>query len=82
MSLNLETQEVFRSLGLADVPGDWVSVVWEQNFCETVTLPIQVEETVLSESGWRRAVAACRRWVGVGATQQGKEDDDEEEDGK
>ena len=81
MSLSLETQEAFRNLGLADVPGDWVSLVWEQNFCESVALPVQAEEAVLSEGRWRRAVAACRRWVRVGATRQGEENSDEEEDG-
>ena len=82
MSLSLETQEAFRNLGLADVPGDWTSLVWEQNFCESVTLPPQVEEAALSEGGWRRAVVVCRRWVKVGATQQREDDNDEEEDGQ
>ena len=46
MSLHLETQEAFQSLGVGDLPEDWVSLAWEQNFCESISLPIQVDSLV------------------------------------
>ena len=51
MSLQVETQEAFQNLGLGDLPEKWVSSAWEQNFCESVTLPIQVRKHSLVPLG-------------------------------
>ena len=70
----METQEAFQSLGLSELPSEWVCGVWEQNFCESVTLPVTVEDCVLSGEVWVGVVEACRRWVGVelGEIDEGK----------
>ena len=46
MSLHLETQEAFQNLGVGDLPEEWVSLAWEQSFCESISLPIQVDDFV------------------------------------
>ncbi len=65
MSLSRETQEALRGLGVTELPEEWVQAVWEGNFCESASLPLQAEDSVLREegSGWRRAVQACRQWT-------------------
>ena len=87
MSLHLETQEAFQSLGLTDVPGDWVSSAWEQSFCETVPLPMGAEENgALSVQSWAKAVRACQQWVGEKEGEKQQQDEGEmegdEEQGK
>ncbi len=75
MSLNRETQEALCCLGVKELPDDWVQGIWDGNFCESASLPLQAEEDLLREEGWRRAVQACRQWTGAAREQ---EDEDEE----
>lgn len=59
-----QLQEALRSLTISDTPAEWTNQVWEQNFCEGVSLPLQLErKCVLSEANWSRLVDATRRWL-------------------
>lgn len=42
MSLQLDTAEAFQLLELEQLPEDWVAQLWEQNFCESASLPLEV----------------------------------------
>ena len=42
MSLQLDTAEAFQLLELDQLPADWVAQLWEQNFCESASLPVPV----------------------------------------
>ena len=61
MSLHIETQEAFQNLGLGDLPEEWVSTAWDQNFCESVTLPIQVSKMVLSAMMFIHAILTVKK---------------------
>lgn len=64
MAHQLEVQEALRSLTISDTPTEWTNQVWEQNFCEGVSLPLQLETTcILNEANWSRLVNATRRWL-------------------
>ena len=64
MAHQLEVQEALRSLTISDTPAEWTNQVWEQNFCEGVSLPLQLEtKCVLNEANWSRLVRATRGWL-------------------
>ena len=64
MAHQLEVQEALRSLTISDTPTEWTNLVWEQNFCEGVSLPLQLETTcILNEANWSRLVNATRKWL-------------------
>ena len=63
MSLERETQECMRVLGVGELPLEWADAVWEHNFCESVSLPAEASEAVLSVGAWEAAVAVCRQWA-------------------
>ena len=64
MAHQLEVQEALRSLTISDTPAEWTNQVWEQNFCEGVNLPLQLEtKNVLNEANWSRLVKATRGWL-------------------
>lgn len=78
MSLSRETQEAVRGLGVSELPEEWMQAIWEGNFCESASLPLQAEDSLLREEGWRRAVQACRQWIVAQEKKGGQEIDDEE----
>ena len=45
MSLYTSTAEAFQLLELGRIPTEWVTRLWEQNFCESASLPLEVRET-------------------------------------
>lgn len=56
--------EALQSLSISDTPPEWTNEVWEQNFCEGVTLPVQVErKCLLNEANWAKLVGASRYWL-------------------
>ena len=62
MAHQLEVQEALRSLTISETPAEWTNQVWEQNFCEGVSLPLQLErKCILNESNWSRLVNATRK---------------------
>jgi hypothetical protein len=64
MTHQLEVQEALRSLTISDTPAEWTNQVWEQNFCEGVSLPLQLEtKCILNEANWSRLVNATRGWL-------------------
>ena len=64
MAHQLEVQEALRSLTISDTPAEWTNQVWEQNFCEGVNLPLQLEtKNILNEANWSRLVKATRGWL-------------------
>lgn len=64
MAHQLEVQEALRSLTISDTPAEWTNQVWEQNFCEGVSLPLRLErKRVLNETNWSKLVNATRRWL-------------------
>ena len=64
MAHQLEVKEALRSLTISDTPAEWTNQVWEQNFCEGVSLPLQLDtECILNEANWSRLVNATRRWL-------------------
>ena len=84
MSFQFDTQEALKSLGVCDVPLEWINAIWDQNFCESASPPLEVDQSVLlNESGWCRAVKACRKWLEA-ATQEtslDQRDDDDKDTG-
>ena len=64
MAHQLAVQEALRSLAISETPSEWTNQVWEQNFCEGVSLPLQsVRKCVLNEANLSRLVSATRRWL-------------------
>ena len=64
MSDQAEVQKALSSLTISSTPHEWTSQVWEQNFCEGVSLPPQLERNcVLKEGNWARLVSASKKWL-------------------
>ena len=67
MELKDDIQEAFQTLGLSDLPSDWVDSLWDGDFCplDTVTLPYLAvgEGVLLCEESWEAAVKACKQWL-------------------
>ena len=59
-----ELQEALSSLTISSAPHEWTSQAWEQNFCEGISLPAQLDRNcVLKEGNWARFVSASRKWL-------------------
>ena len=56
-------QEAFQDLGAGDLPVEWVNGVWNSNFCDSSSLPEEVESIVLNTEKWSAALASCRQWL-------------------
>lgn len=70
--------EALRSLSISSAPPEWANEVWEQNFCEGISLPRGLElGCVLNEGNWARLVSASRRWLEdqrqIGADEDGED---------
>ena len=73
-----DTQQALQSLGVCELPEEWVATLWRQSFCEGASLPPELEssEAVLSEEAWSEALRTCRRWLLVGDASEGREEDE------
>ncbi|KAL5479917.1 hypothetical protein EMCRGX_G023519 [Ephydatia muelleri] len=63
MSVQALCQEAFQDLGAGDLPVEWVNGVWNSNFCDSSSLPEEVESIVLNTEKWSAALASCRQWL-------------------
>lgn len=73
MGLKQNTQEAFQTLGLSDLPSEWVDSLWDCDFCaDTVTLPYLAvgEGVLLCEESWEAAVEECRQWLQTSDTDE------------
>lgn len=57
-----DTLEALSGLGLGVLRREWIDEVWEQNFADSITLPVEAEG-LLSEDNWQAVVRSCRRWL-------------------
>ena len=67
-------QEAFQDLGVGDLSVEWVNGVWDSNFCDSSSLPEELETAVQSAEKWSAVLRACRQWS--------SRDTEEGEDGK
>ena len=74
MSVQALCQEAFQDLGVGDLPVEWVNGVWDSNFCDSSSLPEEVEGAVHSTGKWNAVLSACRQWL--------SRDPEEDNDGK
>ena len=75
MAQQAEIQEALQALSISAAPPEWTNEVWEQNFCEGVSFPPQLEKkSLLNERNWARLVRSTRRWLEESEGQGEKED--------
>lgn len=55
--------EAFLSLGLEDIPDDWVCQVWSDNFCQSSPLSAEDHDALFSESNWQTVVSFATEWL-------------------
>ncbi|XP_065903031.1 condensin-2 complex subunit D3-L-like isoform X3 [Dysidea avara] len=63
MSVSSVTLEAYLSLGIGEIPSDWVTQVWSDNFCETVPLSGEDGGDLFKEENWRAVVSATAKWL-------------------
>ena len=77
MAQQTEVKEALQALSISAAPSEWANEVWEQNFCEGVSFPTQLErKSLLNERNWARLVTSTRRWLEE-SDGQGERDDGE-----
>lgn len=83
MSMQAETKEALRNLGLDGISTEWVDSVWDNNFCENFGLPSDDHNQLLDEDSWRNLVEVCRQWkTRTNYTDDSQEDNDAEDAGE
>jgi len=55
--------EAFLSLGIGNIPDEWVSQLWSDNFCESTPLPIEDNDALFSETNWQDVVTLSTEWL-------------------
>ena len=68
-------QEALQALSISAAPPEWTNEVWEQNFCEGVSFPQQLDKkSLLNERNWTRLVSTTRRWLEESGRREEQED--------
>ena len=57
------TLETFLSLGLENIPDDWVCQLWSDNFCESSPLSVDDHDVLCNESNWQAVVYSATGWL-------------------
>ena len=57
------TLEAFLSLGLENIPDDWVCQLWSDNFCESLPLSVDDHDGLCNESNWQAVVYSATGWL-------------------
>lgn len=57
-----ETKEALGDLAIEDISTELVDSVWDNNFCESSSLPADNQTQLLDEDKWRNLVEVCRQW--------------------
>ena len=55
--------EAFLSLGLENIPVDWVCQLWSDNFCESSPLSVDDYDAVFNETNWQTVVYSATGWL-------------------
>lgn len=63
MSLHDATLRAYKATCLDSIPLSYVEEAWETNFCETVPLPVDQEDSLLDVLAWRGVVENTREWA-------------------
>lgn len=58
-----EMLEAFLSLELENIPDDWVSQLWSDNFCESSPLSVEDHDALFNEAKWQTVVSLATQWL-------------------
>ena len=58
-----DTLEAFLSLGLENIPDDWVCQLWSDNFCESSPISVDDHGALFNESNWQSVVFSATEWL-------------------
>ena len=66
-----ETLEAFLLLGLENIPDDWVSQLWSDNFCESSPLSVEDHYALFNEANWQAVVSLATEWLDTNVESEG-----------